>query len=147
MSIWVQWLDSFHDVRNQFACYLHRVEGIMDQCVFLWAGAALIGLHVTVPFMTMLLDYKVTPHELLSILLSLYQDLIHYNGTMCQVVSCGIRSLAPYFLDPLKKESSPYGVEVCLKLEEYLKTADITVLDLYLKRMCITIAAILKRHR
>ena len=48
----------------------------------------------------------------------------------------------PYFLDPLKKESSPYGVEVCLKLDEYLKTADSTVLDLYLKRMCITIAAI-----
>ena len=31
-----------------------------------------------------------------------------------------------------------------LKLEEYLKTADITVFDLYLKRMCITIAAILR---
>ena len=88
-SIWVQWLDSFHDVRNQLACYLRSVERIMDQGVFLWAGTALIGLHVTVPFMTMLLDYKVTPCELLSILSSLYQDLIHYNGTMLFRVESG----------------------------------------------------------
>ena len=67
-SIWIEWLDTYTDVRNQLACYLRNVKGIMDQCIFLWAGAASIGLHITVPFMSMLLDHKVTPRQLLKIL-------------------------------------------------------------------------------
>ena len=35
----------------------------------------------------------------------------------------------------LKKESSPYGVEVCLKLEEYLKSAEICFGSLFEENM------------
>ena len=146
-GVWVEWLDTYNDVRNQLACYLRNVKCIMDQCVFLWAGAASIGLHVTVPFMSMLLDHKVTPRQLLTILPALYHDLLNYKDSMCQIESCGILSLSPYFLDPLKRESSPYGIEVCKRLSEYLKSIDQTLMNLYIKKMCTTIAIILKRQR
>ena len=114
--------------------------------MLLWAGAASIGLHVTVPFMSMLFDHKVTP-QLLTILPALYHDLSNYKDSMCQIESCGISSLSPYFLDPLKRESSPYGIEVCKRLSEYLKSIDQTLMNLYIKKMCTTIAIILKRQR
>ena len=58
---WLEWLDTFVDVRNQLACYLREVMQLTDQCKFLWCGAALVGLHVTIPFMSMLLEHRVTP--------------------------------------------------------------------------------------
>ena len=66
---------------------------------------------------------------------------------MCQIQSCGIQSLAPYFLNPKKKESSPYGVEVSKSLEEYLQSTDPEIMNFYLKKMCLVIAEILKRQR
>ena len=68
-DVWIEWLDTFSDVRNQLACYLRTVLNLIDLCKFLWAGAALIGIHVTAPFMSMLLDHRVTPRQLLIILL------------------------------------------------------------------------------
>ena len=106
-----------------------------------------IGLHITVPFMSMLLDHKVTPRQLLSILPNLYNDLLNYQDTMCQIQSCGIQSLSSYFLNPKKKESSPCGVEVSKSLEEYLQSTDPEIMNLYLKKMSLVIAEILKRRR
>ena len=52
-----------------------QVSDMMDMCKFLWAGSALIGIHLTA---SMLLDHKLTPRELLVILPKLYQDLCSY---------------------------------------------------------------------
>ena len=41
------WLNSNSDVRNQLSSYVREVVGLMDPCNFLWAGAALVGIHVT----------------------------------------------------------------------------------------------------
>ena len=62
-DIWVEWLEIHTDARNQLAwfCYLHKVIGIMELCKFLWASAALIGLHITSPFIILISDHKVTP--------------------------------------------------------------------------------------
>ena len=111
-SIWIEWLDTYTDVRNQLACYLRNVKGIMDQCIF-----------------------------------QLSNDLLSYDDSMCQINSCGIPSLSPYFLNPFKRESSPYGVEVCNKLAQYLQSTDHVIMNLYIKKICKTIAAILKRQR
>ena len=77
-QIWMAWLRTFSDLRNQLSCYLRSVLTIMDVCVFLWVGAALIGIHVTAPFMSMLLDHKVTTNKLLHVLPRLYSDLNSY---------------------------------------------------------------------
>ena len=61
------WLNSNSDVRNQLSCYVREVVGLMNQCKFLWTGAALIGIHVTYLYMSMLLEHKVTPRNLLDI--------------------------------------------------------------------------------
>ena len=86
---WVEWLDTFVDVRNQLA-YLRDVKQLTDQCNFLWCGAALVGVHVTVPFMCMLLDHRVTPRKLLTILPALYQELKSYPESFCKTNSCAI---------------------------------------------------------
>ena len=40
--------------------------------------AAVIGLHLIIPFMSMLLDHRVTPKQLLNTLPALHQDLMNY---------------------------------------------------------------------
>ena len=146
-DVWVEWLETFTDVRNQLSCYLRQVLGIMDQCKFLWAGAALIGIHVTRPFMSMLLDHKVSPRSLLVILPQLYKNLVQYPNTLCQVTSCGIPALQPYFLEPFQKETSPYGIDVCKCLSQFTENCDKELMDLYLKEVCRKLAETLKRQR
>ena len=121
---WKEWLETFTDVRNQLACYLREVSSLMDQCMFLWAGAALIGIHLTFPFMSMLLDHRVTARQLLVILPNLYQNLSNYGDTMCQIQTSGIPALAPYFLDQTLKETTTIGVQVAEKLQSYLLTVN-----------------------
>ena len=107
-DVWMAWLD----VRNQLACFLHTVSNLMEMCRFLWAGSTLVGIHVTVPFMSMLLDHKVTPRQLLTVLPRLYNDLaviqsewpilvivsyfnhifyIHWKWSACMSEAAGIR--------------------------------------------------------
>ena len=119
----------------------------MEISRFLWAGSALIGIHVTVPFMSMLLNHWVTPRQLLVILPKLYVDLCNYSRTLTNMNQCGMPSLEPYFLDPLKKETSPYGVNVCQKLAELISDCSQQLMDSYLKQICTSLGVILKRQR
>ena len=149
-DVWTEWLTTFSDVRNQLGCFLREVEGLMEQCKFLWAGIALVGIHLTVPFMSMLLDHKVTSRQLLVILPKLYSDLKSYPSTLCTTEKCGIPSMAPYFLNPHLKETSPYGTNVCDSLSLYLKSVDYdttNTMNIYIKKLCSTIADALKRQR
>ena len=147
MDTWLKWLGTFSDVRNQLSCYLREVESLSEQCKFLWAGAAIIGLHVTVPFMSMLLDHKVTPRQLLEILPKLYTDLKTYPMSLRRLDECGIPALKPYFLNPFVRETSPYGVQVCHTLSEYIETVDVDLMETYLKQLTSTVGDALKRQR
>ena len=133
--MWLSWLSTFSDVRNQLACYLREVEGLIDQCKFLWAGATLIGLHLTVPFMSMLLDLRATPRQLLTILPKLHSDLKTYPKTLGKTNECGIPLMEAYFLNPHVKETSPYGTNVCQCLSNFLETVDHTLMDVYLNKL------------
>ena len=146
-DIWLEWLSTFSDLRNQLACFLREVESLMEQCKFLWAGIALVGIHITVPFMSMILDHHVTPRQLLIILPKLYSDLKSYPESLCSLDKCGIPSLASYFLSPHLKETSPYGTYVSQSLSLYLQSVDQVTMDLYLKKLCSTIGDALKRQR
>ena len=118
----------------------------MDQSRFLSAWAVFIGLHITTPFMSMLLDHSVTPRELLTILPNLYLDLKVYPESLCQTLKCGIPSMQPYFLNPHVKETSPYGSNVCKALSNFLTSIDKNIIDLYLKKLCSIIGDALKRQ-
>ena len=146
-DVWLEWLTTFSDVRNQLACFLREVESQMEQCKFLWAGVALIGIHITVPFMSMILDHHITPRQLLVILPKLYSELKSYPSTLCTTEKCGIPSMVPYFLNPHLKETSPYGTSVCESLSMYLKTVDHVMMDMYLQKLCLKIGDALKRQR
>ena len=108
---WIEWLNLNTDTRNQLACYLRETVGLIDECKFLWAGAAVIGIHVTQPFTSMLLNHKVTPRDSL-VILQLYQDLKSYPKSLCTITACGFQALEKYFLNPLNKETSVYGTDV-----------------------------------
>ena len=143
-DVWMEWLETYSDVRNQLACYLRTVSNLMEMSKFLWSGAALIGIHLTNPFMSMLLDHKVTPRQLLSILPSLHEDLSKYHGSMTNMESCALPSMKNYYLNPFEDATSPYGVPVCRKLQV---SCDTTLMDSYLKQVSQSLAVILKRQR
>ena len=145
-NTWNDWLALNPNVRNQLACYLRAVNGLQDTCKFLWCGSALIGLHVTAPFMSMILDHNVTTRELLKILLALYSDLSSYNVNLSTVQPI-LPSLTKYFLDPFMKETTPYGVDVCRAIEVYLQSCDHELMNIHLKSVCTELARILKQQR
>ena len=97
--------------------------------------------------MSMLLDHKVTPLTLLEVLPKLYNDLLSYPQSLAQLNECGAPSMRKYFLDPLQKETSPYGVEVCKYIVVYLEECDMDLMNLYLSQICNQLAIILKRQR
>ena len=147
-GVWVEWLHLRSTVRNQLSCYLRSVIGIIEICKFLWCGAALIGLHLTMPFMSMLLDHRVTPNQLLQILPALYQDLLTYPNdlTSLDFGSC-LPSLKSYWLDPFDQKTSPYGVDVCKAIKDYISGCDREIMSTYLKQICYQAAVVLKRQR
>jgi len=97
--------------------------------------------------MSMLLDHKVTPRQLLTILPNLYHDLCNYPLTMRDISRCALPSLHKYFLNPHEKVTSPYGVAVCQKLKEYIEICDQQLMEVYLKQVSQTLGGILKRQR
>ena len=103
---------------NQLACYLREVLPLMEQCKFLWAGIDLIGLHVTMPFMRMLIDHKVAPRMLLEMQPNLYNDRNTYPESLCYVTKCGVPALKPYSLNPCIREPFLYGIDVCKSLAD-----------------------------
>ena len=107
----------------------------MGICKFLWAGAALIGIHLTTPFMSILLEHKVTPLKLLEVLPKLYSELISYEKPLTQFHECGFPSLDDFFLDPFKKETSCYGIGVCNAFKEFVELSDKALMNLYLKKL------------
>ena len=129
----MKWLETYTDDRNQLACFLRKILGIMDQCKFLWAGAAFIGIHLTRPFMIMLLEHKVPPRKLLQVLPILYKSLQQYPHSLCHIDNCGIPAMKPYFLNPFLKETTPYGFYVSKYLLEYTNNCNKELMDLYLR--------------
>ena len=94
---WMTWLWTYAGVRNELARYLRSVSGLIDMCKFLWAGAVLVGIHVTTPFLSMLLEHKVTPRKLLDILPELHKDLSSYPISFTNMDKCGLPALQEFF--------------------------------------------------
>ena len=146
-EIWVKWLESYQIIRNNLSCYLRSVLGLMSICIFQWCAAALIGFHLTSPFMSMIIDHKVTQRQLLVILPKLHTELDSYPNSFMTFEKPALSSLSDYWLPPFNKETSPYGIDVMKKLKEVTDSLDQCLLDKCLKDICKQAAIILKRQR
>ena len=126
---WMKWLESYHSIRNNLSCYLRSVLNLMDICVFQWSAAALVGMHLTAPFLSMIIDHRVTQRELLVILPALYEELISYPISFTNFDEPALPSLSKYWLPPFEKDTSPYGVEVMKRLQSVVRYQDEELMD------------------
>ena len=78
-------------------------------CSFLWLGGALLGLHLTEPYLFLILDIGASQNDFLEVLPKLYQDLTSYPKSLAQLSEPGLPSLAHAWLDPLDKDSLPWS--------------------------------------
>jgi len=143
----VKWLESYQSIRNNLSCYLRSVLGLTDVCVFQWCAAALVSFHLTAPFMSMVIDHKVTQRQLLVILPNLHQELDTYPNSFTRFDKPALPSLADYWLPPFEKDTSPFGVDVMRKLESVANSIDRSLLDNCLQDICKQAAITLKRQR
>ena len=133
---WMTWLRAYAGVRNQLACYLRSVSGLIDICKFLSAGAALVMIHATTPFLSMLPEHKVTPGKLLDVLPELHKDLSSYLISFTNMDKCGLPALQEFLSNPFQKETTCYRVEVCKHLVDYVDSCDKEMMDRFLKKIC-----------
>ena len=109
LPTWKDFISSYTNIRNQLAIFLRDTVHLSDMCNFLWLGGALLDIHLTEPYLFMILDMNMSPNVLLQVL---YQDLYTYPKSLGQLSETGLSSLSDAWLDPLSKDYSPYGVDV-----------------------------------
>jgi hypothetical protein len=78
---------------------------------------------------------------------ALYSDLSTYPKSLAQLREPGLPSLSQAWLDPLNKETSPYGVEVAKGVLQAIEQCDQELLDRYLKDISYQMSVVLKRQR
>ena len=147
LPTWKDFISSYTNIRNQLAIFLRDTVHLSDMCNFLWLGGALLGLHLTEPYMFMILDMNVSHNDLLVVLPKLYDDLSSYPKSLAQLAEPGLPSLADAWLDPLSKDSAPYGVDVSNGILQAIEQCDKTLLDKYLKDLCYQMGVVLTRQR
>ena len=146
MSRWVEFIESYANLRNDLAAFLRDCLHLSEICTFLWLGAALIGVHLVEPYMTLILDMKATHSELLETLKNVYSSLNTYEIPFSQLEKPAIPALSKAWINPTSKQS-PYGELIGLAMKEVLENTDLETLDGYLKQLCIKMGQILKRQR
>ena len=147
LPTWKDFISSYPNIRNQLAIFLRDTSHLSDMRSFLWLGGALLGLHLTEPHLFLILDIGASHNDFLEVLPKLYQDLTSYPKSLAQLSEPGLPSLAHAWLDPLDKDSSPYGVDVAAGILQAMDQVDKTLLDKYLKDLCYQMGVVLKRQR
>ena len=67
------------------AIFLRDTQHLNEICMLLWLGPALLGIHLTEPYLALLIDKKATHLDLLKILPQLYQELVDCPGRISQI--------------------------------------------------------------
>ena len=147
LPTWKDFISSYPNIRNQLAIFLRDTVHISDMCNFLWLGGALLGLHLTEPYLFLILEMNVSHNDLLKLLPKLYEDLSTYPKSLAQLTEPGLPSLSEAWLDPLSKDSSPYGVDISNGVQQAIAQCDKQLLDKYLKDLCFQMSVVLKRQR
>ena len=147
LPTWKDFVSSYTNIRNQLAIFLRDTVHLSDMCNFLWVGGAVLGIHLTEPYLYMILEMNLSHNDLLEVLPKLYEDLSTYPKSLAQIAEPGLPSLSFAWLDPLNKDSSPYGVEVSYGVLKAIEHCDKGLLDKYLKDLCYQMGVVLKRQR
>ena len=46
------------EARNDLAIFLEDTQHLKDICILLWLGPGLLGIHLTEPYLSLLIDQK-----------------------------------------------------------------------------------------
>ena len=114
--------------------------------MLLWLGPALLGIHLTEPYLALLIDKQATHLDLLKILPQLYQELVDCPGKISQISRPAFPSLKDVWIDPLSVQS-PYRQEVGEAILDAINRLDENLLEKYLREMAKEMGVILKRQR
>ena len=136
LPTWKDFVSSYTNIRNQLAIFLRDTVHLSDMCNFLWVGGAVLGIHLTEPYLYMILEMNLSHNDLLEVLPKLYEDLSTYPKSLAQIAEPGLPSLSFAWLDPLNKDSSPYAVEVSYGVLKAIEHCAEGLLDKYLKDLC-----------
>ena len=146
INMWVDFINVRADVRNDLAIFLRDTQHLGDICLHLWLGPALLGIHLTEPYLALLIDQQANHLDLLKILPQLYNELSNCEIPLSQISKPAYPSLKDVWVDPLSPES-PYGQEIGTAVSEALSKCDKAVLDKYLTELSREMGVILKRQR
>jgi hypothetical protein len=147
LDTWIKFIEVHSNIRNQLTIFLRETVHLADICKLLWLGAALFGIHVTFPYMSLLLDLEATHSDLLQILPRMYNQLLHYPVSMTQISKPAVEALSTAWVDPIHSTSSPYGKTISEGLAVALADTDVELLEKYLKELCLKQAEVLRRQR
>ena len=146
LELWLNFVNVRTDIRNNLAIFLRDTQHLSDICTVLWLGPALLGIHLTEPYLALLLEEQVTHLDLLRILPQLYKELNEYQISLAQINEPAFPSLKNGWIDPLSP-FSPYQKEISESIQRSIARQDMVLLDKYLKELCKGMATILKRQR
>ena len=71
---WVDFINVRSKARNDLAIFLRDTQHLKDICIILWLGPALLGIHLTEPYLSLLIDQKATHLDLLEVFLKLHSE-------------------------------------------------------------------------
>ena len=128
------------------AIFLRDTQHLNEICLLLWLGPALLGIHVTEPYLALLIDNQATHLDLLKILPQLYQELVDCPGKISQISRPAFPSLKDVWIDPLSAQS-PYRQEVGKAISDAINRLDKNLLEKYLREMAKEMGVILKQQR
>ena len=143
---WIDFINVHSDVRNELAIFLRDTQHLSDMCTLLWLGPALIGIHLTEPYLSLLIDHEATHLELLEIFPKLHKELMDCSSGVAQVKEPAFPSLQHTWISPLSRKS-PYKKEVGEAIEKAINHCDRRILEKYMGELCREMAIVFKRQR
>ena len=85
IEMWVDFINVRSEIRNNLAIFLRDTQHLKDACILLWLGLALLGIHLTEPYLSLLINQKAAHLDLLEVLPKLHSGLLECASTIGQV--------------------------------------------------------------
>ena len=146
LSTWTKFVDAYSNIRNQLSIFLRDTMHLSDINLFLWLGPALLGIHLSEPYIFLLLELKVTHHDLLKILPQLHEELMNCPKSLIQLSEPAFPSLSRAWINPFSK-NAPYPPVIAEAILEGIDKCDKVLLGKYLRDLSKQMGIILKRQR
>ena len=71
IEMYVDFINVWSEARNDLTMFLKDTQHLKDICILLWLGPALLSIHLTEPYLSLLSDQKATHLDLIEVLLKL----------------------------------------------------------------------------